>query len=251
MQDCVQQDEVQLICLSSSLSGWPTQLTFPEPSEVQVWVLSSALTDADLGTLSASLTPEESERAQRYRFAKDKNQFMASRGLLRQLIGSYLGEDPRKIQLRLSAKAKPELSLISRGLDLRFNVAHSGALILFAFTNGRRMGVDVEEVRNDFETTEIAKRFFSSAEQEALRRLPASERHQAFFRCWTRKEAYIKAVGDGLSLPLDQFDVSLADDDPPQLLQTRPDPAEADRWRMHNLTIANGYPAALVVEKIF
>ncbi|HEY1262847.1 MAG TPA: 4'-phosphopantetheinyl transferase superfamily protein, partial [Terriglobales bacterium] len=117
------------------------------------------------------------------------------------------------------------------------------------FVRGHRLGVDVEEIRTDFASAEVAERFFSISERTCLQELSAAEQHEAFFRCWTRKEAYIKATGDGLSLPLDQFDVSLSAQAPAQLLRTRPDAAEAARWLMRDLDVGSGYAAALVMER--
>jgi len=120
--------------------------------------------------------------------------------------------------------------------------------VLLAFAEGRQVGIDVEKLRRDFATSEIAERFFSIAEREALRALPQDQRHEAFFRCWTRKEAFIKALGEGLSHPLDQFDVSLAPGGPAVLLATRPDAQEAKRWKLWNIYVPGDYAAALAAE---
>lgn len=216
--------------------------------EVHIWNLSTPLQQVVLDQLSGLLSPDELQRAARFRFPRDANQFISSRGLLRTLLASYLARDPRSLRFHYSEKGKPELpSALSAGLC--FNVAHSGDIILWAFTRSRRLGVDVEQVRKDFSTAEIAERFFSVGERAQLRALPAVRRHEAFFQCWTRKEAYLKATGDGLSLPLDQFDVTLAPGQPAHLLQTRPDPAEAERWLMRSLDVGPDYAAALVVER--
>jgi len=131
---------------------------------------------------------------------------------------------------------------------LRFNVSHSGELLLVAVTLHRAIGVDIEQIRRDMCVTEIAGRFFSATERNALTALARDLQHDAFFDCWTRKEAYIKAMGDGLSLPLHQFDVAFRPGEPAQLLATRPDGAEACRWRLSQLDVADGYKAALAVE---
>ena len=249
MHDCLQQDELQLNACPPSLADWQRRLTFPSLSEIPIWILSQTPHEEDLSWLETLLSIDEIQRANRYRFLKDRNQFVTSRGFLRLLAAAYLEQNPRAIQFLYSQKGKPELLTVPAGLDLRFNVAHSGSVVLLAFAHGRRIGIDVEEVRNDFDTIEIAKRFFSSSEQAALASLPASQRHNSFFQCWTRKEAYIKATGDGLSLPLHQFDVTLTPHQPAQLIGTRPDPAEAEHWQMYDLDVAAGYPAALVVER--
>ena len=135
------------------------------------------------------------------------------------------------------------------GNGLDFNLSHSAGIVLLAFARRRRIGIDIEAVRRDFSTTEIAERFFSPAERTALRQLPHGQRHQAFFRCWTRKEAFIKALGEGLSHPLDQFDVNLAPGEPAVLLATRPDATEAGRWALWNVPTAGNYAAALAIER--
>ena len=131
-----------------------------------------------------------------------------------------------------------------RHSDVRFNVTHSGGIALLAFTRGREIGVDVEQVRHDFDPGAIARRYFSAHEQNQLADLPAEEKVDAFFRCWTRKEAYIKATGDGLSLPLSQFDVSLVPGETNALLATRPDESEAASWLLREVPAGPGYVAA-------
>jgi len=144
-----------------------------------------------------------------------------------------------------SDKGKP--ALIPRGGDpeIQFNVSHSGGASLLAFTQGRDLGVDVESLHRNIEHDAIARRFFSAREQEQLSELRAQDRSAAFFRCWTRKEAYLKATGAGLSLPLEQFDVSLVEGDTDSLLETRPDPVEASLWTLGEVPAGAGYVGAL------
>jgi 4'-phosphopantetheinyl transferase len=137
---------------------------------------------------------------------------------------------------------------VHEGSNLQFNVSHSDGVALFALTLDRSIGVDVERVRYDFEVKSIAERFFSAVEQHAFHALPEAQKHRAFFDCWTRKEAYVKAVGQGLSLPLHQFDVSLAPGEPARILATRPDPNEAAFWTMAVPEAGAEYAAALVVK---
>jgi 4'-phosphopantetheinyl transferase len=125
---------------------------------------------------------------------------------------------------------------------------NSGDWILIALSLGRTLGVDVERKKEDMATEEIAARFFSPIECSALAALPAAMRCEAFFSCWTRKEAYLKARGDGLSLPLDQFDVAFVPGAEPRLIETRHDPAEAHRWTLNALQVGRDYAAALAVE---
>lgn len=143
---------------------------------------------------------------------------------------------------------KPALHPALAQNDLHFNLSHSGELALFAFVRGPLVGIDIELIRSNIEYEQIAQRFFSPQEQHALRMLPATEMAVAFFRCWARKEAYIKARGQGLSIPLDQFSVSLRPGEPPRLLHHQNDPQEAARWSLYDLTPGEDYAAALAVE---
>src|SRR5208283_3082224 len=142
----------------------------------------------------------------------------------------------------------PMLATSASSDTLDFNVSHTAGLALLAFARGRKIGIDVERIRRDFGTAEIAERFFSKAERAALRELPQEQRHEAFFRCWTRKEAFIKALGEGLSHPLDQFDVSLDPHAPAALLATRPDAHEVDRWKLLDIRLLGDFVAALALE---
>jgi 4'-phosphopantetheinyl transferase len=215
---------------------------------VEVWQIFQDDVTSRVDEFRHLLSPEELQRADRYRYNKDRNQFTIARAWLRRLIGKYLGDDTASVRFQFSEKGKPSLPG-PHANSLEFNVAHSGNVILLAFARGRRLGVDVEQIRTDFTTDEVAERFFSAAERRSLRNLAPAVRYEAFFRCWTRKEAYIKATGDGLSLGLDQFDVSLLEEEPAKLLATRPDPFEAERWTMHHLNVKPGYAAALVCER--
>lgn len=210
--------------------------------EVHIWVLRL---DESQSTqpLRDSLSPDESERASRFRFDKHRNQYVLTRGTLRSLLAGYLGIPAKEISFQYSKYDKPGLA---QAQDLDFNVSHTEGMAIFGFTRGHRIGVDIEHLRSDFRTDEIAERFFSFAEREALRKIPEARRHESFFRIWTRKEAYIKALGEGLSHPLHQFDVSL--DNPAALLATRPHASEAHRWQFQNLEIAPEFAAAAAVE---
>jgi len=223
-------------------------LPAPEEHDVHVWHALAGPAGLDVSRLQPLLSEEENIRAARFRFEKNRNEFVVSRGMLRLLLGCYLGVSPRKICFAYSSYGKPKMAVPRGELDLSFNVSHGDGAVLCAFAREHRVGVDVEKVRKDFNVEEVAERFFSVAERDALRNLRAHEKHDAFFRCWTRKEAYIKARGEGLSLPLHDFDVSLLPGKPATLLSTRPDANEAARWSLHDLLVGPGYAAALVVE---
>ena len=191
------------------------------------------------------LSADEQKRAARFHFAKDRQHFSAARAILRMILGSYLDVDPAKVDFLYSQKEKPYLAVRHAEKGITFNVSHSGGIALYAFARRMEIGLDVECISREVEVESIARRFFSQCEQQQLLKLPASERVEAFFRCWTRKEAYIKATGDGLSLPLSQFDVSLQPDDKDALMATRPESAEAKRWLLCEVPAGAGYVAAL------
>jgi 4'-phosphopantetheinyl transferase len=161
-------------------------------------------------------------------------------------VGSYLDIPAARVRLEYAEHGKPGLADIPSTVDLQFNVSHTEGMAIIGFCRGHRIGVDIERLRTDFRTAEIAERFFSLSERAALREVPATQSHECFFRVWTRKEAYIKALGEGLSHPLSQFDVSL--DEIAQLLATRPNAAKAQRWRLQNLPISPDFVAAMAVE---
>jgi len=195
-----------------------------------------------LDTLSA----DERARADRIKIGKAKRHFVAGRGMLRDILSRYLPLKPAAVAFEYGPQAKPKPA--AAGFDLRFNVTHSHGLMLVAVTRAREVGVDVEKLRPMPDAGRIAERFFSAAEKTALQAVPAGQTTEAFFACWTRKEAYLKAVGDGITRPLDGFDVSLTPGQPAQLLRVADDAAEIDRWSLRSLTPMPGFIAALVVE---
>jgi len=179
-------------------------------------------------------------RAAQFRFERDRNSFVLARGVLRTLLGRYLHISPAGIRFEYRPKGKPALALPA-GID--FNVSHSGGLAVFAFTAGCEIGVDVESIRPLPDLQSIADRFFCAGEAAELMSLAADQREPAFYLCWTRKEAYIKASGDGLSAPLDGFRVTLRPGQPARFVHLANDTAQA--WSLHDLALASGYAAAL------
>lgn len=215
--------------------------------DVHAWRARYDVRGSSLGELQQILSADERERAARFRFPKDRNCFVAARGLLRVILGRYLDADPRELRFGYTTHGKPFLTTQSAADPLRFNLSHSDGLILYAITRGREIGIDVERVRSDLADEGIAERFFSPREVAELRGLPKHLRGKAFFACWTRKEAYIKARGEGLTFPLDQFEVSLVPGGTAALLTTRPDAEEASHWSLRHLDPAPGYVGALAV----
>lgn len=215
---------------------------------VHVWLANLQGLAGRVDQFRATLCEDEQERAARFRSEGDRCHFIIARGTLRFLLSGYLRDDPAKIRFSYNAYGKPGLASPPATLPLLFNVAHSDGLALFAFTRHQNIGVDIERVRADVATEEIAERFFAPAEVAALRALPKDLRTTAFFACWTRKEAFIKARGLGLSLPLNQFVVSLAPGQKPALLSAADGPQATARWTLCELHPASGYLAALAVE---
>ena len=215
--------------------------------EVQLWKIDLAAVAAAERRWQEILSADERVRAARFHFEHDRQHFTATRALLRTLLASYIGGEAAGLVFRYSENDKPSLDQQTPQDPVEFNVSHSGTTALLAFTRGRALGVDLELIREDFDPAALAHRFFSRHEQSQLAALPPSQKYSSFFRCWTRKEAYIKAVGTGLSIPLDRFDVSLRPGDENALLATRPDASEAAMWSLREVPVGDGYIAALCV----
>jgi 4'-phosphopantetheinyl transferase len=211
--------------------------------EAHLWRLDL---DAATGEASATdiLNEEERARAARFHFERDRHRFMAGRAALRRILAAYLDRSPDDLVFAVGPHGKPALE----NLGLEFNLSHSGGCGLLAVTRGRRVGVDVERVRADFAGEDIARRFFAPAEVEALAGSAPDQYATGFFRCWTRKEAYVKARGDGLSLALDRFEVPLDQGATRALASCLDDPSECARWSLREVVPAPGYLGALVVE---
>jgi len=215
--------------------------------EVQVWQVDLDAWDKEADSLLELLNTEERQRAGRFKFLAPRNQFVISRALLRRALGGYLRIKPHDIHFRTTANGKPELS---ESRDLHFNLSHSEGVTVIAVARNRQVGVDVERIRENTNAMELAERFFSAKEVRWLRSQPQSEIDSFFFSCWTAKEAYIKAQGEGLSLPLGSFGVlPVADAGSPKLqLEVYDDPEESSRWSMWRLELGPGLRGALAVE---
>lgn len=213
--------------------------------EVQLWRVDLEAIRSHEFRWQELLSSDEITRAARFHFAADRQRFVASRAWLRTILAAFLVTEPSELSFCYSRNQKPFLGAAHAESGITFNLSHSGGIALYAFARRREIGVDVEQIRRDFDVESIAQRFFSISEREQLAALPESEKVEAFFRCWTRKEAYIKAIGEGLSLPLSQFDVSLEALETNALLATRPDSAEAEQWMIREVSGGAGYSAAL------
>lgn len=216
--------------------------------EVHVWRAALARPPAEVEALKGLLSEDELRRAGRFHFQHDRSSFIIARGTLREILSLYVGRPPKLLQFGYNAFGKPKLIGAPGETRARFNLSHAGGLALYAVGAGREVGVDIEVMHESVPCEELAARFFSRREVAALMALPAGNRMRAFFECWTRKEAYIKARGEGLSLPLDSFDVSLAPGEPAALLATQEDGRGAARWSLRELTAGLGYAAAVAVE---
>lgn len=221
-------------------------------NEVHIWQTRLDVSETCLERLYVALSDDERGRARRYRFARDRQQFIVARGALRGILSHYLGAEPARLRFVYSPYGKPSLDPAFGGEKLRFNLSHAGELALYAVTWGREVGIDLEPVRpepaDEAATLFVAQQFFSPWEVQELMALPTEQRDLGFCACWTRKEAYIKARGEGLSLPLNQFDVSLSPGQPACLLRVCGAPQEVTRWSLVALELCAGYVGALAVE---
>jgi 4'-phosphopantetheinyl transferase len=216
--------------------------------DVHVWLASLDQPAPALRRLADTHSGDERARVERFRFERDKRRFTTGRGVLRMILGRYLDREPGLVRFRYGPAGKPALLDGPDGAALRFNVSHTGDLAIYAITRQHEIGVDVERIDAALGTQQIAAGFFSAQERQMLERLPPDQQVEGFFNCWTRKEAYLKARGDGLGRPLDQFSVSLAPHEPARLLHVEGEPREAGRWSLLHLTPASGYVAAIAVE---
>jgi len=216
--------------------------------EAHVWRASLDQDAKVIANLAALLSQDEYQRAARYHLPIHRDRFIAGRGILRKIISAYLSIPPAELQFTYNEYGKPAVSDDQNDRALNFNLSHSAELALYAVTRGRAVGIDIEYIREDFATLEIAEHFFSKDEVQSLKAAPTSQRAEAFFNCWSRKESYIKAIGMGVSFPLDGFTVSLAPNDPPALLKVVGDDSEPGRWQMYDLKAREGYAASVIVE---
>ena len=238
------------VAIGALREGWfppPRDLAL-EYDEVHVWRAAADPAASAREGLRQTLAMSERARADRFAFRRDRDRFIARRGRLRAILGRYLAVDPGRLQFNDGSGGKPALAPEFGGMRLRFNVSSSGGLVLYAVARGREIGVDLEAIQPAVAQERIPEHFFSPREVEVLRALPVAAQADAFFACWTRKEAYVKAVGEGLALPLDGFDVSLIPGEPAALLRTAGDAQEASRWSLRALAPGQGYAAALAVE---
>jgi len=218
------------------------------PDEVHVWRASLDQTLSRVLRHARMLSPDEQLRVERYYCERDRVRFIVSRGALRAILGQYVDIAPNRLQFRYGPHGKPALTEDCGGAIFQFNLSHSEGLALIAVTCQRAIGIDLEIIRPFDHLERMSNRLFSCHERVALRSLPASLKLEGFFKCWTCKEAYVKACGDGLTRPLHQFDVLVIPGQPAQLLSVHNNAQEACRWTVMALRPAHGYAAALAVK---
>ena len=216
--------------------------------EVQVWSVYLGQMDDEAERLVGCLAPDELVRAARFFFERDRRRFIVSRVTLRRILGRYLDIDPPRVMFSYTPQGKPMLAAGCGDGTLRFNLSHSGEYALVAVVRCAEIGVDLECVRRLPDVKEMADRCFSPVERALFHALPANDQLEAFFNCWTRKEAFLKALGDGLARPLGSFDVSLTPGQPAKLLQVTGDSREASRWTLWGFSVMPGTVAAVAVE---
>lgn len=226
---------------------WPVPHDRPEivPGGADVWCLPLDLAESRIAELAGLLSPDERARAARYHFDRHRRRFIACRAQVRTILADYLHASAAELRFESGPRGKPALAPPWSGSGIRFNVSNSHEIALCAVALDRELGVDVEYVRtpNDYEG--LAAQFFAQAEVDALRSLPESVRLQAFFNCWTRKEAVLKAVGTGLAFPLDRVTVTLIPGEPARLVAWDDTPARPGEWWLTGVDPAAGYVAAL------
>jgi 4'-phosphopantetheinyl transferase len=210
--------------------------------EIHVWTLHLEAPQLLAPMFEPILSADEKNRAAHFRFEHPRNLFVSARGALRCLLGRYLDIHPARIRFKYGSKGKPALA---SNASIEFNTTHSGHMAAFAFTVGCQIGIDLEQVRPLHDALEIANRYFCSDEAAEIVALPPNEQERSFFLCWTRKEAYIKAIGDGLSAPLHEFRVTIKSSEPARLVHLAREEKAAQEWTLHDLRLDPNYASAV------
>lgn len=216
-----------------------------KPNEVHIWAINKKEHINKLPLYWDILNTSEKEKAAKFRFESDHNCAVISRGILKNILGNYLNKTPKNIEFKLGEYGKPTLKETS---DIEFNISHSKDSIVMAFTQKNKIGIDVEYTKKDIEVKKIASHFFAEEEVTSLLALKESYHKQAFYNCWTRKEAFIKALGCGLSFPLDKFVVSLDCSKEAQLIATKWDKKEKEKWFLKAFEPDKDYIGAVSVK---
>ena len=216
--------------------------------DVHLWLIDLHHASSLGDRMSQILSCAEQQKAEKFKFDKDRVKYVIAHAALRNILAGYLEVDPAQLEFREGPHGKPQLVLTARSEPLNFNLSHSHEHALIAVTFERQIGVDIEFIKRDFHWQEVAERFFAPGEIARLRVLPQEQQKRGFFTCWTRKEAYIKAKGGGLSIPLQDFEVSLSPGEPASLMSCIRDPEEATRWSLAEIDAGSEYAAAVAVQ---
>jgi 4'-phosphopantetheinyl transferase len=204
---------------------------------------------ARVGSEAVVLSPDEVVRASRFHFEKDRIHFTRCRSALRGLLAGYLAIPAAEIRFEYLTSGKPQLAPEQNPSALQFNISHSANMALIAVGREHRLGVDIEKIRDDVDTTALADRFFSPRERAGLQALPDHLRVPGFFACWTRKEAFLKATGEGLSFPLADFSVTTHPDLDPELEEIKGNTDDGKQWFLADLSVVDGFRATVACER--
>jgi 4'-phosphopantetheinyl transferase len=216
--------------------------------DVDVWRILLDQPVAVVEKLERVINAEELHRADLFYLRSDRSRFIVGRGSLRSILGIYLAKEPDQLAFHYGEHGKPALAEGGEQVSLQFNIAHSYDVAVLAVAHSRRVGIDLERICSMSDADRIAARFFSEHERSFLQALPNAHKLEAFFRCWTCKEAYLKATGEGLSFPLDRFDISLVQGSPPCLVRVEGRPQESALWQFREIVIAPDNLAVVAVE---
>ena len=219
-----------------------------EQNEVHVWQVALSQPPTFVLSLRDILVAEEIQRADRFVFPIHRQRFTVARGALRTILGLYLGQKPSDISFAYNRYGKPSIGRTADAAPIRFNLSHSAEHALCAITWNRDVGIDIEAMREIVDSDRMAARYFDPLENASYQKLPSGDKMEGFFARWTMKEAYIKARGEGLSIPLDQFTISTAPDSTGFHRVTSVDPHDDERWTIARLSPPTGYVAAIAVE---
>jgi len=215
---------------------------------VHIWYASVEQSHDRMAEFYPLLSPDEKARAERFYFERDRDRYITGRGLLRVLLAGYLDMEPSRIQFEYGPCRKPKLTTIIDDNRLEFNLSHSNDLVVYSFCRNRRVGIDVEHIHPMADEQRLAEEFFSTPESAYLRSLSGDLKLKAFFKLWTCKEAFVKASGDGLAKPMDQFEIQLVDGDHAQLVSLESNQGQHTHWRLQTFEPIPGYQAALAFE---
>lgn len=240
-----------MVSLKSYSENLQWRAAIPEKSiladEVHVWRVFTETISIQIKNLQEILSADELERAGKFYFEKDQERFIKAHGILRMILSNYVGVEPQHLRFKYSAFGKPMLANNPDNRSICFNLSHSDGVVLYAVTLDHHTGIDVERVQSDIDTEQIAKRFFSSDENNLLDAVPEKERLAMFFKFWTRKEAVIKATGKGISYPMEKLDVSSMQDTFLSTIELIDDTKENLSFSVYDLFPEKGYAAAIAI----